>query len=76
MNKISAMTLTIVCGLALPPAAVAQTSRNVDGTITRVDEPGARMTIRHGPRKGQLTTNVGDKVKDRMLLLGRERGLL
>jgi integrase len=34
------------------------------------------MTIRHGPRKGQLTANVGDKVKDRMLLLGRERGLL
>src|SRR5262249_5940518 len=34
------------------------------------------MTIRHGPRKGQLTCNVGDRVKDRMLLLGRERGLL
>jgi integrase len=34
------------------------------------------MTIRHGPRKGQLTANVGEKVKDRMLLLGRERGLL
>jgi integrase len=33
------------------------------------------MTIRHGPHKGRLTANVGDRVKDRMLLLGRERGL-
>ena len=51
MNKISVILLTIVCGLALPPAAVAQTSKNVDGTITRIDEAGARMTIRHGPLK-------------------------
>ena len=44
--------------------------------VTRTRPLEEIMTIRHGPRKGQLTTNVGEKVKDRMLLLGRERGLL
>ena len=33
------------------PAARAQAAKNVDGTVTKVDEPAQRLTIRHGPIK-------------------------
>src|SRR5262249_42771790 len=54
--------------------APEQIQKLLDAARTRPLED--MMTIRHGPRKGQLTASVGEKVKDRMLLLGMERGLL
>ena len=51
MTRIRVLTFAAVLGLGLPLAALAQTARNVDGTITRIDEAGAKMTIRHGPLK-------------------------
>jgi Cu(I)/Ag(I) efflux system protein CusF len=45
------LTFAAVLGVGLPLAALAQTARNVDGTVTRIDEAGAKMTIRHGPLK-------------------------
>jgi Cu(I)/Ag(I) efflux system periplasmic protein CusF len=51
MDRTRALAFAVVIGLGMPLAALAQTARNVDGTITRVDEAGARMTIRHGPLK-------------------------
>jgi Cu(I)/Ag(I) efflux system protein CusF len=51
MNRTRVLTFAVAFGLGLPLAALAQTSRNVDGTITKVDEAAAKMTIRHGPLK-------------------------
>ena len=36
---------------AAPQAAMAQVARNVEGTVTKVDEPAQKITIRHGPLK-------------------------
>ena len=33
------------------PAAMAQMAKNVDGIVTKIDEPAQRLTIRHGPIK-------------------------
>src|SRR6266481_4015618 len=51
MNRTRLISFALIFGLGLPLAALAQTSRNVDGTVTRIDEAGAKMTIRHGPLK-------------------------
>ena len=37
--------------LVAMPDANAQQAKNVDGTVTKVDEPAERLTIRHGPIK-------------------------
>jgi Cu(I)/Ag(I) efflux system protein CusF len=52
MAKLGVLTVAalLVFGAAMP-TAWAQTSRNVDGTVTKVDEPAQRLTIRHGPMK-------------------------
>jgi Cu/Ag efflux protein CusF len=50
MNGIRMLTLAaaLVAGVTV---AAAQVSRNVNGTVTRVDEPAEKITIRHGPLK-------------------------
>jgi len=50
MNAIRMLTLAVAL-LAGAHAAAAQTSRNVDGTVTKVDQPAEKITIRHGPLK-------------------------
>ena len=42
------LAFSAVC---LPRDAMAQQAKNVDGTVTKVDEPAERLTIRHGPVK-------------------------
>jgi len=51
MTRTRVLTFAAALGVGLPLAAFAQTSRNVDGTITKVDAATAKMTIRHGPLK-------------------------
>jgi Cu(I)/Ag(I) efflux system protein CusF len=51
MTRNRVLAFAALMGVGLPLAALAQTSRNVDGTITKVDEATAKMTIRHGPLK-------------------------
>src|SRR5215510_6169043 len=51
MTRNRVLAFAVVFGLGLPLTTLAQTSRNVDGTITKVDEATAKMTIRHGPLK-------------------------
>src|SRR5689334_5418608 len=58
MMKIGTFVIAIALALGAMPAANAQTAKNVDGTVTKVDEPGQRLTIRHGPIK-ELGMNEG-----------------
>ena len=72
MNRSRLIAFAFVFGLGLPLAALAQTSRNVDGTITRIDEAGAKMTIRHGPltELGMDGMTMVFRVKDPEMLKG------
>ena len=40
----------LISATALPPAALAQ-SDLIDGTVTKIDEPAGKITLRHGPIK-------------------------
>jgi len=70
MTRFRVIVFAIVFGAGLPLAALAQTSRNVDGTVTRVDEAAAKMTIRHGPLKelDMSGMTMVFRVKDRDML--------
>jgi Cu(I)/Ag(I) efflux system protein CusF len=48
MIRMLAFAIALVAGTH---AATAQVARNVDGTVTRVDKPAEKLTIRHGPLK-------------------------
>ena len=76
MNRSRLIAFAFVFGLGLPLAALAQTSRNVDGTITRIDEAGAKMTIRHGPltELGMDGMTMVFRVKDPEMLKGAKAG--
>jgi len=50
MNGIRMLTLTAVLAAGVQVAA-AQVSRGVNGTVTRIDEPAEKITIRSGPMK-------------------------
>ena len=45
-----AFVFAILLALAAAPVANAQ-SELVDGTVTKIDAPAGKMTIRHGPMK-------------------------
>jgi len=76
MTRTRLLTFALIFGLGLPLAALAQTSRNVDGTITRIDEAGAKMTIRHGPltELGMEGMTMVFRVKDPEMLKGAKTG--
>ena len=76
MNRSRLIAFALVFGLGLPLAALAQTSRNVDGTITRIDEAGAKMTIRHGPltELGMDGMTMVFRVKDPEMLKDAKAG--
>jgi Cu/Ag efflux protein CusF len=44
------LVFAILLALAVAPVASAQ-SELVDGTVTKIDTPAGKMTIRHGPIK-------------------------
>src|SRR5262245_2349070 len=50
MNKIRMLALMAAFALGMS-TAIAQVARNVDGTVTKVDKPAEKLTIRHGPLK-------------------------
>src|SRR5262245_54170675 len=52
MKTTAAAPVALLAALLIAvPTARAQTAKNVDGTVTKVDEPAQRLTIRHGPIK-------------------------